>query len=562
MAARPTPSPDDELVFLPLGGSGEIGMNLNLYGYGPADDRQWIIVDLGVTFADQRTPGIDLIMADPDYIVQRKDNILGLVLTHGHEDHIGAVASLWSMLECPIFATPFTAELVRGKLNDANFHRDPDITIVPLGGRITLGPFEIEFVTLTHSIPESNALAIETPLGRVLHTGDWKLDPDPLIGELSDESYLREFGEKGVTAMVCDSTNVFVPGHAGSEADVRDSLIELIGELNGAVIVTCFASNVARLESIAHVARIHDRQLCLVGRSMHRMVDAARSVGLLQDFPTILSDKDAGFLPRDKVLYLCTGSQAEPRAALSRIVDGNNPHIFLEEGDTVVFSSRIIPGNEVPIYELQNRLADLGVRIITEKDHFVHVSGHPCRDELTKMYQWVRPQIAIPVHGEARHLLEHGELARELQIPQSIVPRNGSMIRLAPGNAQIIDQVPVGRLYLDGRMLVNEDDSHLRDRRKISYVGYVGVTIVIDQDGKLLADPVVRLQGIPEQPLPGGHNLKSIIENEILDVLEHLPTRKRKKGVELKDELKRAARRPLLAIWGKRPVVDVSVIRV
>ena len=552
---------DDELVFLPLGGSGEIGMNLNLLGYGPEEDRQWIIIDLGVTFGDERTPGIDVIMPDPAFILDHREQILGLVLTHGHEDHIGAVAHLWPQLRCPVFATPFTAELVRSKLEEAGLEDQVDMTIVPLGGEMKLGPFDLELITTTHSIPEPNAISISTPLGRVLHTGDWKIDPDPLVGETTDETALRQVGDDGVLAMICDSTNVFEPGSSGSEGDVRKSMMELMGTLTGRVAVACFASNVARLETIAEVAKAHDRHICLAGRSMHRIVRAAQEVGLLQGFGPLVQDDEVGYFPPDKVLFLCTGSQGEPRAALSRIAAGNHPDISLGDGDTVIFSSRVIPGNELAIYDLQNQLAENGVRIITDRDHFVHVSGHPCRDELAQMYQWVRPQIAVPVHGEVRHLMEHGALARELQIPEAVVPRNGTLIRLAPGKARIIDEVPAGRLYLDGRILVDEAESHLRERRKMAFGGHAAVTIVIDRNGKLAADPHVCLQGAPELEPQSGDELEEVVEDLVIHAADKMSRRELNDDYHVEQTLRRVARRAITQYWGKKILVDVTVIR-
>jgi len=555
------PNSDDELVFLPLGGSGEIGMNMNLLGYGPEDERKWIIIDLGVTFGDERTPGIDVIMPDPAFILDERENILGLVLTHGHEDHIGAVAHLWPQLRCPVFATPFTAELVQSKLEEAGLESQVDLTIVPLGGTIDLGPFAMELITTTHSIPEPNAISIETPLGRILHTGDWKIDPDPLVGETTDEAALRAEGDSGVLAMICDSTNVFEPGTSGSEGDVRTSLMDLMGTLTGKVAVACFASNVARLQTISEVAKAHDRHICLSGRSMHRIVRAAQDVDLLQGFGPLVQEDEAGYFPPEKILFLCTGSQGEPRAALARIAAGNHPDISLGDGDTVIFSSRVIPGNELAIYDLQNQLADSGVRIITDRDHFVHVSGHPCRDELAQMYQWVRPQIAIPVHGEVRHLMEHGALAKELQIPEAVVPRNGSLIRLAPGKPSIVDEVPYGRLYLDGRILVDEADSHLRERRKMAYGGLATVTIAIDGRGRIAADPHVRLQGAPEHEPLSGDELVEVIEDEVIVAADKMSRRELDDDYRVEQTLRRAARRAILQYWGKKIMVDVTIIR-
>ncbi|MEQ8949056.1 ribonuclease J, partial [Parvibaculum sp.] len=386
----PSATPGDELVFLPLGGSGEIGMNLNLYGYGPEDERRWIMVDLGVTFGDDRTPGVDVIMADPAFIEERRDELLGIVLTHAHEDHIGAVAHIWPRLRCPVYATPFTAAMVRGKLIEAGIEAEVPMNIIPLGHRFDLGPFDIELVTLTHSILEPNALAIRTPLGLVLHTGDWKIDPDPVLGDDMDIARLTAIGDEGVRAIVCDSTNVFSPGTSGSEADVAASLTELLKTCEGRVAVTTFASNVARLESIIRAADACGRHPVLVGRGMHRVTAAAREAGYLTDLPELVSENNAGYLPRDKVLFVCTGSQGEPRAALARIAEDNHPHIVLEKGDTAIFSSRVIPGNETLIFDLQNLLATRGIRVITDKDQFVHVAGQPCRDELAARAQSIR----------------------------------------------------------------------------------------------------------------------------------------------------------------------------
>ena len=406
-------NPRDELVFLPLGGSNEIGMNLNAYGFGPPDDRRWIIVDVGVTFGDASTPGVDVIVPDPTYL--EDENILGIVLTHAHEDHIGALGWLWPRIKAPLYATPFTAFLIREKLRDAGLLDQVELNEAPLGSTLQLGDFEVTFVTITHSIPEPNGLAIKTPLGTVLHTGDWKIDDDPVIGARTDVETIRRLGEEGVLAMVCDSTNVFVDGTAGSEADVRDALVELIGSLKGKVAVGCFASNVARVDSVIRAAEACGRRVCLVGRSMHRITSAAKSVGLLADVQDFISEEEAGYFPDESILYICTGSQGEPRAALNRIAEGTHPHVTLGQGDSCVFSSRVIPGNELAIGRMQDKLAERGVRLYTERDHpGIHVSGHPCRDELKQMYQWARPRIAVPTHGQRRHLIEHVNLAKDM----------------------------------------------------------------------------------------------------------------------------------------------------
>ena len=558
-----TPSPNDELVFLPLGGSNEIGMNFNLYGYGPPDDRKWIVVDLGVTFGDQTTPGVEVILPDPEFIEEHADDVLGIILTHAHEDHIGAVAWLWPRIKAPVYATPFTAFLLREKLRDAGLLDDVKITEVPLGGQFRIGPFDLDLITLTHSIPEPNGLAIRTPLGVILHTGDWKIDPDPLLGEVTDVEGLRKLGDEGVLAMVCDSTNVFVDGVAGSEAEVREALTKLIGGLKGKVAVGCFASNVARMDSVARAAEAAGRRVCLVGRSMHRMSAAARSVGLMTDLQDFVSENDAGYFPEDKILYLCTGSQGEPRAALARIAEGTHPHISLGQGDHCIFSSRVIPGNEIPIRNLQNKLADRGVRLYTERDHpGIHVSGHPCRDELAQMYQWARPEIAVPTHGERRHLLEHAAFARDLQVPQSLAPRNGDMVRLAPGRAEVIDEVPNGRLYVDGGVVTPANGEALRERRHASFNGVLQVAICLDHKGRIASGPQVRAIGLPgDADYPLEDALDDLSE-EAEQALKRIPAEEREFDETVETALSRAVKKAAYRIWERRPVVEATVLRV
>jgi len=553
----------DELVFLPLGGSNEIGMNFNLYGFGPADDRKWIVVDLGITFGDQTTPGVEVILPDPSYIEQYADKILGIVITHAHEDHVGAVAWLWPRLKAPVYATPFTAFILREKLREKNLLDEVPITVVPLGGTIELGPFSLELITLTHSIPEPNGLAIRTPLGTILHTGDWKIDPDPLLGPVTDADAIRRLGDEGVLAMVCDSTNVFVDGHAGSEADVRDTLIPLIGTLTGKVAVACFASNVARMDSVARAAEANGRRVALVGRSMHRMAAAAKSVGLMQGLQPFIPDNEANSFPANKILYLCTGSQGEARAALSRIAEGSHQSVKLGANDSCIFSSRQIPGNEVPIRNLQNKLADQGVRLYTERDHpGIHVSGHPCRDELTEMYRWARPEISVPTHGERRHLLEHAAFARDLQVPQQVTPRNGDMVRLAPGRAEIIDEVPAGRLYIDGGMVTPENGDALRERRHAAFNGIVAVSVALDGRNRIVSGPQVRVLGLPTDS--EGH-LDDVLD-DLADEVEE--TIKRLKGGQADDDeqvetaISRAVKKASQRIWGRRPVVETTVLRI
>jgi len=541
---------DADLVFLPLGGAGEIGMNLNCYGYGPPDERQWIAVDCGVLFGrETSTPGVDLIMPDIRFLEEIRNDLLGLVLTHGHEDHIGAVAHLWPKLRCPLYATPFTVRLLQDKLEEAGLEDRVKLKTVPLGGSVTLGPFRVEFISITHSIPEPNALAVRTPLGTIVHTGDWKLDPDPLLGELTDEAALRRLGEEGILALICDSTNALVAGESGSEGEVRRSLIRLIGSLKGRLAVTAFASNVARLESIAEAARAANRELVLVGRAMRHMVNCARDTGYLKKFPRIVPEEDSQNLPGDHVLYLCTGSQGEPRAALARIAAGDHPYVNLGEGDSVIFSSRIIPGNELAIFELQNRLAAKGIAVLTERDHFVHVSGHPARDELASMYSWVKPRIAIPVHGELRHMNEHARFARELQVPEAVVALNGQMVRLAPGQATIIDETPSGRLHLDGRILVHEDEGFARARRGLGFAGFIGITLILDRKGRLAADPVLYMEGIPD-----------VVLQAVREAVVHATQGKKSRGDDLDEQVRIAARRAANEIWGKKPIVRVQTV--
>jgi len=558
-----TATPGDELVFLPLGGSNEIGMNFNLYGFGPPQARKWIVVDLGVTFGDQTTPGVEIILPDPTFIEAHAKDILGIVLTHAHEDHIGAVAWLWPRLQAPLYATPFTAFLLREKLREADLLDEAQITEIPLSGTLTLGPFEITLITLTHSIPEPNGLAIRTPLGTILHTGDWKIDPDPLLGAPTDQDAIRRLGDEGVLAMVCDSTNVFVDGEAGSEAQVRIALNALIGQLKGKIAAACFASNVARMDSIIRAAQANDRRVCLVGRSMIRMAAAARSVGLLSDIAPFVTDAEAGYFPADKVLYLCTGSQGEPRAALARVADGTHPHVNLGQGDACIFSSRIIPGNEVPIRNLQNKLADRGVRLYTERDHpGLHVSGHPCRDELKRMYQWARPQIAVPTHGERRHLLEHVNLARDLQVAQALAPRNGDMVRLAPGQATIIDEVTAGRLYVDAGVVTPENGEALRERRHAAFNGVLTVSVALDRKGRIASGPQVRALGLPgDADYPLDDALDDLAD-EAETALKKLSGDDRGDDHAVETALSRAVKKAAFRIWERRPVVETTVLRV
>ncbi len=549
-----------ELIFAPLGGCREIGMNLNAYGYGPPDDRRWIIVDVGVTFGDDSTPGVDLIMPDPVYLETYADQIEAIVLTHAHEDHIGAIGWLWPRLRAPIYATPFTAYLVAEKLRERGLEGEAPLHVMQLRETRKFGPFEVELVTLTHSIPEPNGLAIRTPLGMILHTGDWKIDPDPIIGEDFDQAKIEQLGREGILAMVCDSTNVFEEGEAGSEGLAREALRRAVAEQTGRVAITSFASNVARVQSCCEAARANDRSVCLVGRSMIRIVAAAQSVGLLKGFSFIEPDAAAD-LPPQHVLYLCTGSQGEPNAALARIARGDHPSVRLGADDTVIFSSRVIPGNERAIGEIQNQLAERSIKLVTARQFDIHVSGHPCRDELRRMYMWAKPKIAVPVHGERRHIMEHARFAKSLQVPEAVTPDNGHVIRLAPGPVELIDEVPVGRLHVDGEVLTSDKAGGMWERRKMAWNGHLAVSVVISK-GKVEDGPIIVGRGFSE---PDGRPADESMES--LDEAAEAALETLKKGDFGDDEkiekvLTRAVRRAAESQFGKRPLVDITIHRI
>lgn len=549
----------EELLFLPLGGAGEIGMNLNLYGFGRPGNVKWMMIDLGITFGDGTHPGVDVIMPDPAYIEHHKEDLAGIVLTHAHEDHLGAVPYLWERFGCPIYATPFTVSIVQRKLAEVGLLDIVPIVEVPLNGSFEVGPFELDLITLTHSIPEPNGIAIRSPLGTVLHTGDWKLDPDPVIGEPSDMPALRRLGDDGVLAIVCDSTNVFTPGTSGSEGDIFESMKTLVEGCEGRVVVTCFASNVARLDTLSRVAQAVGREVILAGRSFWRMIDAAKENGYLQDAPNYLDEDMCGHLPKDKVMVICTGSQGEPRAALSRIAADEHPRIYLSKGDTVVFSSRQIPGNEVSISRLQNRLVRRGINLVTDKDHFVHVSGHPARDELLEMYQAVKPEIAIPVHGEIRHLTEHAKLARSAQVKQTLINENGGMIRLAPGPAAIIEEVPSGRLALEGGRVVPLDGELVRGRVRALFHGSATITVVIDKVGRVVGDPILTTNGLLE---PDDHDFEDDVLDAAEDAIERLSKKDLRKDDIVAEAVRLAVRRYFRTNFNKNAVTTVHLVRV
>ena len=550
----------EELLFCPLGGSGEIGMNMNLFAYGKEDNKKWIIVDMGVTFADDSIPGIDLIMPDPGFIIDKKDDLLGIVLTHAHEDHIGAVAHIWPNLKCKLFATPFTAALLTEKFKEKKLDISSFLKIVPLNSKIKLGNFEIDFVTLTHSILEPNGLSIKTPLGTILHTGDWKIDPNPLIGNKIDEEKLKEIGKSGVSAMICDSTNIFSPGRAGSESDVRDSLLRLMELKTKRILVTSFASNVARMESIFYCAKKTGRAICLVGRSMHRIFKAAKKCGYLKGLINPIEPREAKKVEKKKILYLATGSQGEPMGAMNRIVNGSHPEVFLEEGDCVIFSSKIIPGNEKKLYNLQNQIVRNNIEIIREENAFVHVSGHPNRDDLKDMYKWVKPKSIIPVHGEHRHMQEHVNFAKEMQVPKTLLIENGDIIKLLPGDApKVIDKAPSGRVYLDGNINVETDAQSVKDRKNLSINGYLEITLLVSNNGKI-KKPIISYRGIPEKE--NSDHFIFDMEDEIFNICRTFSLDNKNQQKNLIDTIKQNCRRIVREKTGKKPFTNINIARI
>ena len=551
---------NEELLFCPLGGSGEIGGNMNLYAYGKEDNQKWIIVDMGVSFADDSVPGVDLIMPDAGFIIDKKDDLLGIVLTHAHEDHIGAVVHIWPHLKCKIYATPFTAALIIEKFKEKKIDISSYLEVVPLNSKIKLEHFEIDFVTLTHSILEPNGLSIKTPLGTILHTGDWKIDPNPLIGSQIDEKKLKSIGNSGVSVMICDSTNIFSPGRAGSESDVRDSLLRIMELKTKRILVTSFASNVARMESIFYCAKKTGRNICLVGRSMQRIYYAAKKCGYLKGVIEPLEPKDAKKVPKNKILYLATGSQGEPMGAMNRIVNGTHPDVQLEDADCVIFSSKIIPGNEKKLYYLQNLIVKNKIEMISEENAFVHVSGHPNREDLKDMYKWVKPQCVIPVHGEHRHMAEHVSFAKEMQIPKSLLIENGDIIKLLPGNKpEIIDKAPSGKIYLDGSVNVETNSQSIKDRRNLSINGYLEITLIVSNNGNL-KKPVISYKGIPEKN--EDNTFIFDMEDEIMNICRTFSMDNKKQQQNLIETLKQNCRRIVREKTGKKPFTNINIARI
>lgn len=557
---RPAPSSgsESELVLLALGGLGEIGMNVYLYGVGPAKSRQWLMVDLGITFPGEGEPGVDVVLPDLSFIESQRDRLAGIVLTHAHEDHIGAVVDLWPRLRAPIYATPFTAGMLGSKLAEFGGTAKMPLTTVELGGRIKVGPFDVEFVTMAHSIPEPSGLAIRTPHGLVFHSGDWKLDPTPLVGAPSDEARLKALGEEGVDVLVCDSTNAFREGRSPSEADVARSVTQIVKAAKRRVAVTTFASNVARIKTVADAARAAGRELVVCGRAMHRVIQVAIDTGYLPSGLRWLDQEQFTYLQPDKVLVLCTGSQGEPRAAIARISEDEHPDVVLGKGDCVIFSSRTIPGNEKAVGRVQNNLARLGCQVVTDNDALVHVTGHPRRDELRQVYGWLKPKIAIPMHGEIRHLVEHAKLARECGVPDVKAVVNGDIVRIAPGPALIVDEAPVGRQFRDGRLIVGDGDGPVRERRKLSFVGIVAVSLVVNRRGEVMGEPQAELDGVPESGIDG-YPMQDRVLDAISGCLKSMPVAKRRETEILREAVRRSVRSAVDEVWGKKPIVKVLI---
>jgi len=543
--------PGNELLFLALGGSGEIGMNVNLYG----SQGKWLMVDLGLTFADPHFPGIDVILPDLEFIEKRSKDLVGLVITHGHEDHIGAIPYLAADLGVPIYATPFTAGLIRGKLEEEGLSKKVRLIVIPVGGSMQLGPFGVQFVPLAHSIPEANGLFIQTKFGNVFHTGDWKLDAQPLVGQPANPDLIRSIGDKGVTALVCDSTNVFNEKASGSEADVREGLMEVVGAAKGRVMVTSFASNAARVQTLGEVAVATGRKVCVAGRSLDRILKVARATGYMKGFPETLDFDAAMRVPPSELLIIATGGQGEDRAALARVAS-NSHQIKLSQGDTVIFSSRQIPGNEVAVGRIQNRLAQKGVHLVTDREAFVHVSGHPGRPELQKMYEWIRPEIIVPVHGEMRHLAEHARFAVDNGIAKGVVQTNGTMLRLAPNGPALVGHEKVGRLILDGDVILPADGAALNERRRIAQNGIITVAIALNKQGGVVGEPGVTIQGMPVE-----EDRDDFIV-EMRDAVLEATRNGQRDAARLNEKIRLSVRRAASDWTGKKPVVDVSVIRV
>jgi ribonuclease J len=550
----------DELVFVPLGGVGEIGMNFALYGYGPANRREWIIVDCGVTFATPETPGIDLVLPDTRFIESERDRLRGMVITHAHEDHYGAVLDLWPKLGVPVWMTPFTAGLLEAKrVSEPGAPKVP-VSIFQAGETFDVGPFRIEAVAVNHSIPEPMSLAIASPGGTVIHTGDWKIDPGPTIGPMIDAARFKAFGDAGVLALVCDSTNAMREGESPSEKEVGASLAELIRKAAGRVAITTFSSNVGRIRAVAEAARDAGRDVLVMGRSLKRVIDVASDLGYLDGLPAFIDEAEYALIPRERLVILCTGSQGEPRAALAKLARDELKTVSLAPGDTVIFSSRVIPGNEKAVIAVRNGLIDRGVRVIEDGEALVHVSGHPRRGELRRMYEWVRPQVAVPVHGEAAHLVAHAELAKAAGVAEVPRVRDGDMVRLSPGNAEVIDQVPFGRVYKDGKLIGSDEAVGIKERRKLSFAGHVAVNVVLDDGYGMAGDPDLEAIGLPDADM-AGEPFDELLIDAAAGAVDSIPRQRRKDLDLVEDAVRRAVRAAANEAWGKKPMVTVFVTR-
>jgi len=550
----------DELVFVPLGGLGEIGMNFALYGWGPADNRQWIIIDVGVTFPDEKHPGVDLIMPDIRFIEENLANLKGIVITHAHEDHYGALHELWPRLKVAVWMTPFAAGLLEAKRQSEFNAPQIPVTIYKAGETFEVGPFKIEAIPVAHSIPEPVGLAITTPAGTVIHTGDWRIDLTPEIGPPTNEARLRQLGDQGVLALICDSTNAVREGESPSEQAVGQSLKKIIEEAPGRVAVTTFSSNVGRVRSIAEAARDAGRQVLVLGRSLKRVISVSEELGYMEGIPPFVAEEDYLAVPRDQLVIICTGSQGEPLAALAKLSRDEMKTVSLTAGDTVIFSSRTIPGNEKAILEIKNRLVDLGMKIIEDGDALVHVSGHPRRNELRKMYEWTRPQIGVPAHGEAVHLVAQGSLMATSGIKQVVQARNGDVVRLWPGAAEIIDQVPFGRLYKDGRLLGTDETMGIKERRKLQFAGHVAVNVVLDDKYELAGDPDLVAIGVAHSDKQG-EDIEELMIDAAVGAVDSIPRQRRKDLDMVQEAVRRAVRGAANEAWGKKPLVTVFVTR-
>ncbi|WLS01995.1 ribonuclease J [Shinella oryzae] len=552
---------EDELVFLPLGGVGEIGMNLALYGYGPKANRQWIMVDCGVTFPGPDLPGVDLVLPDIRFLAKERDRLKGIIITHAHEDHYGALNDLWPGLKVPVYASPFTAGMLEAKRDYERSRVEIPVTIFKQGDRIHVGPFEIEAIGVNHSIPEPMSLAIKTPLGTVVHTGDWKIDLEPSLGPLTDETRFRKLGDDGVLALICDSTNALRDGVSPSEREVSESLTKIIEASEGRVGITTFSSNVGRIRSIARAAEAAGREVLLLGSSMKRVTDVARDIGLMEGIKPFIAEDEFGYIPRDKVVVILTGSQGEPRAALAKIARDEMRNVAFTAGDTIIFSSRAIPGNEKAINDIKNGLIEQGIHIITDSEALVHVSGHPRRHELQQMYGWVRPKIVVPVHGEAAHLTAHAELAEQSGIGKVPRVRNGDVLKLAPGEPEVVDHAPFGRIFKDGNLIGDFEEMGIGERRKLAFVGHVAVSVLLDSRYDFMGDPEVEPFGLPQFD-DEGEDMGDTLYDAILGAVESIPRARRKDLEMVREAVRRAVRSTANEIWGKKPVVTVFLTKV